>query len=354
MKPGTNGSFAGRCVAIALLIGGIFNVPNAAVADENGVSFWLPGSYGSLAAAPKVPGWSFASIYYHTSVSAGSSIARSREVTLGNLSRTATVNANVNLHSNADLVFLNPSYTFATPVFGGQLTLGMTGVVGRSHTSLDGTITAGVGGFTTTRAGSIDSSLTGFGDLYPKAELRWNKGVHNFMTYATGGIPVGAYNSTRLANLGMGHGAIDGGFGYTYFNPQSGFEVSAVTGLTYNFENPDTNYRNGVDWHFDWGVSQFLSEHFHVGAVGYWYNQLSADSGAAAFLGDNISRVMGVGPQIGFIFPLDGKQAYLNLKGYYEFDADRRAKGWNVWLTFAISPAAQAPTTAQQAALIHK
>jgi hypothetical protein len=41
------------------------------------------------------------------------------------------------------------------------------------------------------------------------------------MTYVTGDIPVGAYDPTRLANLGIGHGAIDGGGGYTYFNPRS-------------------------------------------------------------------------------------------------------------------------------------
>jgi transposase len=35
------------------------------------VSFWLPGTYGSLAAVPAQPGWSFATIYYHTSVDAG-------------------------------------------------------------------------------------------------------------------------------------------------------------------------------------------------------------------------------------------------------------------------------------------
>jgi hypothetical protein len=46
-----------------------------------------------------------------------------------------------------------------------------------------------------------------------------------------------------------------GGGGYTYFNPQTGRELSAVTGLTYNFTNPSTDYRNGVDWHLDWGMS---------------------------------------------------------------------------------------------------
>ena len=29
-------------------------------ADEGGVSFWLPGIYGSLAATPQQPGWSLA------------------------------------------------------------------------------------------------------------------------------------------------------------------------------------------------------------------------------------------------------------------------------------------------------
>jgi len=37
-------------------------------------------------------------------------------------------------------------------------------------------------------------------------------------------------------------------------------------------------------------------------------------------------------------------QGYLNLKGYKEFDAAHRADGWNVWLTFAISPAASTTT----------
>ena len=43
----------------------------SAVADEGGVSFWLPGQFGSLAAAPQQPGWSFADAYYHTTVNGG-------------------------------------------------------------------------------------------------------------------------------------------------------------------------------------------------------------------------------------------------------------------------------------------
>src|SRR5262245_1201592 len=39
-----------------------------ASADEAGVSFWLPGQYGSFAAEPSTPGWSFESTFYHATV----------------------------------------------------------------------------------------------------------------------------------------------------------------------------------------------------------------------------------------------------------------------------------------------
>jgi hypothetical protein len=93
--------------------------------------------------------------------------------------------------------------------------------------------------------------------------------------------------------------------------------------------------------HLDVGASQFLSKQFFVGLVGYWYNQLSCDSGAGDRVGCFESRVAGIGPQIGYIFPVtEHYQGYLNLKGYKEFAAEHRPEGWNVWLTLAFSPAA--------------
>jgi hypothetical protein len=55
------------------------STPRIALADEGGVSFWLPGAFASLAAVPQQPGWSLANLYYHTSVSGGGDVApRSR------------------------------------------------------------------------------------------------------------------------------------------------------------------------------------------------------------------------------------------------------------------------------------
>ena len=343
-----------RRVGCALMIAALGLCPGIARADEGGISFWIPGLFGSLAATPQQPGWSLATIYYHTSVSAGADVARAREFTLGRVPGNLTVNANLNLNINAtgNLGLVIPSYVFATPVLGGQASVSLMGAYGVVDTSLAGTLSGVVTGplgnnIPFSRFDSFNDTTWGFGDLVPMFQLKWNAGVHNYMTYVTGDIPVGAYQSNRLSNLGIGHGAIDGGGGYTYFNPQTGHEFSGVLGFTYNFKNTATQYQNGVDMHFDWGASQFLSKQVMVGLVGYVYQELGCDSGSGDRVGCFRSRVVGVGPQIGFLFPVGDMQGYLNFKAYGEFAAENRPSGWNAWVTFAISPPAPGapPTT---------
>ena len=341
-----------RGIGAALLLFG--SMSGAAYADEGGVSFWLPGQFGSLAAAPAVPGWSGAAIYYHTTVGASGAVAAARQIQIGRIPANAAVSPNASLNAQADLAFLNSTYTFATPVLGGQLAIGMTGLFGRSSASIDGTLTTAIGPLVTTRNGFIGDSITSVGDLYPMATLKWNAGVHNYMTYVTGDIPVGAYDPSRLANLGIGHAAIDSGGGYTYFNPATGHEFSAVAGFTYNFKNHDTNYQNGIDFHVDWGMSKFLSKQVFVGLVGYGYQQITDDFGQHPILGGFRSRVVGIGPQIGYLFPVGDMQGYLNLKGYGEFDAANRPSGWNTWLTFSISPMAPTSTVTPTRRIVTK
>jgi hypothetical protein len=344
-----------RRVGCALTIAAALGFcPEIAHADENGISFWVPGFFGSLAATPQQPGWSLATVYYHTTVSAGADVARAREFTLGRVPANLTVNANLNLNVNANgnLGFLIPSYVFATPVFGGQASVSLVGAYGVVGTSLAGTLSGVLTGplgnnVPFARSDTISDATWGFGDLTPQFALRWNAGVNNYMTYITGDIPVGAYQSTRLSNLGIGHGAIDVGGGYTYFNPQTGHEFSGVLGFTYNFPNDSTQYQSGVDLHFDWGASKFLSKEVLVGLVGYAYKEIGCDSGSGDRVGCFQSQVFGVGPQIGFLFPVGDMQGYLNLKAYGEFAAENRPSGWNTWITFAISPPAPGapPTT---------
>jgi hypothetical protein len=264
----------------------------SARADEGGVPFWFSGQYASLSAAPATPGWSLPmqGYYYDADASRSESFTRGDSVTLGLKSRTP-------------LLLAQPTYAPDTKLLGGQLAVGVGFGYGKTTTQAEVSVSP--------RGTELDrsDSVWGFTDLYPVVSLAWSSGVHNWMTYLTGDIPVGAYDSKRLANIGIGHGAIDAGGGYTYLNQQNGREFSAVLGFTYNFENTSTNYKNGIDSHLDWAASQFLSANWEVGVAGYVYYQLTGDSGSGAKLGPFKSKVASVGPEVGYAFTMGGLPA---------------------------------------------
>jgi hypothetical protein len=65
---------AARILVLLLSCGvGMLATPSAH-ADEGGTSFWLPGQFGSLNAAPGDTGWSLPLIYFHASMDAGGSV----------------------------------------------------------------------------------------------------------------------------------------------------------------------------------------------------------------------------------------------------------------------------------------
>jgi len=343
--------------ALAVAIG--LALPADSRADEGGVSFWVPGIYASLAAVPLQPGWTVNETYYHWQGQAGADVAAAREITVGRFNPSVTLNLSGNLMALADIVFGTAIYTFEQPVLGGRAAVGLLAAYGRTDASVNATISGTVGPFPFGPFVRSDSDAAiGFGDLYPQASLRWNQGVDNYMLYVTGDIPVGLYSSSNLANIGIGHGAIDAGGAYTYFNPQTGREFSVTAGLTYNFLNTSTQYQNGIDAHVDWGLSQFLTKQFQIGTVGYIYQQISCDSGSGDRVGCFESRVLGIGPQVGFIFPMETpfgiKQGYLNIRGYAELDHQNRAQGFDVWVSLTISPPTPAPPPVAAPSLIRK
>jgi hypothetical protein len=321
-------------VAVALTFG-----LRPSSADESGASFWSPGTFANLAAVPAEPGWSFSATYYHATLAGGSNVATAETLPLFPRT-TLTARLDADIKTNVDLAILTPGYTFASPVLGGRLAFNLYIPVGNARTQIDALVTGALGPIGFGSQASVSESLTSFGDPAPQLSLKWNQGVNNFMIYTRGGIPIGDYNPDRFVNLGDGHGAWDNGVGYTYFDTTTGLEFTAVSGLTYNFKNPQTDYQNGIDWHVDLEASRFLTKQFYVGAVGYSFNQLTGDSGSGATLGTYISRISAVGPEVGVLFPVAGMQGSLNLRGYWEFAAQNRASGLNTWLVFSIAPTA--------------
>ena len=172
----------------------------AAMADEGGVSFWVPGLFGSLAAVPQQqPGWSLTSIFYNTTVSAGGDVALAREFQIGKVPLTFSGTVSASVKADVPLAMVIPQYVFATPVLGGQLAVSVLASYGRNDTTLAGSVKGTIfppdhlPPIPVNRFDSINSTLWGFGDVIPLVLLRWNQGVNNWMIYGAGDIPVGAY-----------------------------------------------------------------------------------------------------------------------------------------------------------------
>jgi hypothetical protein len=325
-----------RPITIAACAIALIALPQHALADAGGVSFWLPGTFGSLAATPVSPGWAYETIYIHLQMNAG---AGTTFVTTNGI--RGSVVAGLNAH--ADALVEGVTYTFATPVLGGQAGFSVLAAPGTIGVGINGSLTGPLGN---TISGGKSDTRTTLTDVFYQGTLKWNQGVNNEMVYVSGNIPSGTYDSTQLANLSFGFTAVDVGAGYTYFNPQTGHEFSVTSGVTYSSPNQALQYQNGIDYHLDWGASQFISKSVQVGVAGYYFQQLTADSGPGAVLGAFKGMAVGVGPQIGFLFPVGDMQGYLNLKGYADLETDNRPKGWSTWVSFVLSPKAPEPPQA--------
>lgn len=301
-------------LSFLLSLTGAAGLPGLGRADEGGVSFWLPGQYSSFAAIAPAPGVSLPmqSYCYTGDADGDKDLPRGGKLSAG-------------LSTDYCAQFIAPTWTPDTTIFGARPSFSLAFFPGWNKTSADVNID---------EASFRDSdTVTGWGDLFPTAQLFWNTGVHNWMAYVTGDIPVGSYDADRLSNLGLGHAAIDVGGAYTYLNTSTGWEVSATAGLTYNFENPDTDYTSGIDSHLDLGLAHFLTDQFFAGLVGYAYVQLTADKGQPSALGSMKSRSFAIGPQIGYTFNAAGRPIYANLRGYYEFGVRNRTEGGSIFLT---------------------
>jgi hypothetical protein len=320
----------------ALCVLAIVSSPRLAHADSGGVSFWLPGTFGSLAAAPVTPGWSWASIYLHLKQSAGGGV----NFVTSNGIRGSVV---AGLNARADALVEGVTYTFPSPLLGGQAGVSLLAAPGNLGVGINASLTGPLG---RTISGGVSDNRTTVSDVFYQGTLKWNQGVNNEMVYVAGNIPSGSYDPNRLANLSFGFTGVDAGAGYTYLDPKTGHEFSVVGGMTYSGPNSALQYQNGIDAHVDWAVSQFISKSVHIGMAGYYFQQLTDDSGPGATLGGFRGMAVGIGPQIGFLFPVGNMQGYLNVKGYADLETDNRPKGWSTWVSFVLSPKAPEPPPA--------
>jgi hypothetical protein len=182
----------------------------------------------------------------------------------------------------------------------------------------------------------VSSSVNGLGDLVlMPLMLNYNVNSNLNVSFRTGiYAPTGDYEVGRLANTGKNFWTFEPTLGLMYFGVKNGIEASVFLGADFNTENPDTSYQSGTQFHVDGTVAQ----HFPlfgglagVGVTGFWYDQVTGDSGSGANFGDFEARTTGVGPVASYVFKVGKVDMIAEAKWLHELDTTKRLEGDTVW-----------------------
>lgn len=294
-------------LAVSVLVAAslMFGHANTAKAAEGASSHYLPGTAGDiLIAQPPKPGWLAGGMLWYE---------------VGNVSR-AVLQGRVDLSLDLDLFLAIPTatYTFRPKVLGGTYTVGISVPFG--YGNLDAQAIFPILG---TRHVSDDSFA--LSDIFvTPLQLNWSAGSFSFKFAESVMAPTGKYDTGDLVNLGRNYWSFDTVGAVSWFNAKTGTGVDLVPGIMFNTENNDTNYKTGTEFHLDFAANQFLSEGFALGIRGYYYQQLTGDSGSGAVLGDFKSEAFGVGPAFAWIPKSAGGNLSVLGKWIHDFDAENR------------------------------
>lgn len=179
---------------------------------------------------------------------------------------------------------------------------------------------------------SLSDEETGLGDIIiqPIMVSRTVNADFKVNSRLTLYTPTGLYTEGKLANTGKNFWTVSPSVELMYFGQKNGIEASLFTGLDFNTQNPDTDYKSGTQLHFD-GT---LAQHFPIwdglggiGVNGFYYKQITADSGSGATLGDFKAMTTGAGPVVSYSTKVGTHSVTGELKWLHEFDTTNRLKG---------------------------
>lgn len=294
--------------------------PWKAEAVENGGGFYLLGGKGSQAGILAPAGTYFAvDTYFY---SGDISISESLPTVGGELA--------IGLDAEVFLTLASVLHVSNLEILNGRLAFGVVVPVVRQELSAD--FTLDLGGAVI--GGSENDKATAFGDPLLTTVLGWSEGnLHTTLNILLN-IPAGDYDEGQLANAGFNRWGLDTTVAFTYLNPDTGLELTAAPGFTFNGNNRDTEYRSGNEFHLEFAAMQHLSEQHAIGIVGYHYQQTTGDSGSAT--DDFKGRVTALGPALNFNFTLGNLPVFGKAKYLQEFNVKNRLEGHAVFMQFAI------------------
>lgn len=277
----------------------IFTCENKSYAAEGASSHYLPGLVGDLLyAVPPKPGLQVANVFFYQNGNVAKTLLQGR----------VSLSVDVNLFLDLPVA----TYTFEQPVLGGTYSMGV--VIPFGNVKVKGQITGPLGNLF-----SRDDSASGLSDMViTPLQLNWSSNDFSFKLAEAVFVPTGGYDVNQVANLGRNYWSFDTQGAVTWFQPKIGLDVSVAPGIMFNTENKATNYRTGTEFHLDFAVNQFLAESFAVGVNGYYYDQITGDSGSGAVLGPFESQALAFG--LGFVWIPKSSGGNLTVMGKWQRD----------------------------------
>jgi hypothetical protein len=307
MKRFIQGAIQVTVIGGLLCLGILFIGQLPSYASEGGSSYYFPGAFASFAVAvapDQGPLFTDQALYYHAKVD------------------KAVLQGRVDLSLKATAVYNYFGFfdTLESPVLGGKLQLG--GAIPLGYVSLKA-------GIDTTQLGSHDITDRDFniGDSLLLGALYWNTGDFHFKLGEMIFTPTGRYSTSDLANVGRNYWGFDTSCAATWLSSKTGTEISIMPGIIFNTENNATDYKTGNEFHMDFMLNQFLAKNFALGAQGYYYKQVTGDSGSGAKLGDFKGESYGFGPALLWQPGFDNGKLTLIGKWIFDSHHENRMKG---------------------------
>jgi hypothetical protein len=173
------------------------------------------------------------------------------------------------------------------------------------------------------RTDSVDS----LGDSAYSASLGWEESEHHWNLALTGFAPTGHYAPNSLAIMSLNRPGFDIKGGYTFLSTETGTELSAAAGITFNLRNTATDYQSGDELHIEAALNQHFPSGLAIGVGGFFYQQITGDYGSGDRVGPFIGRDAGVGPLLAYTLKAGEQEVTFSGKWFHEFDVEHRVRG---------------------------
>src|SRR5262245_14443493 len=319
-------------IAFSLAVG-----QNRVQAAENATNFYILGLKTQMAGYTPPPGVYFTDINYFYAGSASGNAAKG--ITLRRLidpdapPRRLTIEANINLDADGEVAAPLLLWVAPEKVLGGNVGLGVILPFGRKAIDVDidalATLTLPLLNRTleVDRRFHFDESTTNLGDPALDALIGWHQGNWHWNLQTLLNVPIGPWSEDRVTNISLHRWAFDTTAAVTWLDPKIDWELSSAIGITFNGENPATDYETGTEFPVEGALVKHFSQKFALGAAAYHYDQVTGDSGAGASLCDFEGRVTAVGPVMTYSFNLGKLPVSTQWMSFHEFDVENRAAG---------------------------